>query len=419
MDADALAAIVEANAAAHHVPGVAWGVVQHGELVLTRGTGAKVAGASAPPDASTPFRIASMTKSFTAAAVLVLRDEGAVALDDPIARYVPELDGFCGPTTDAPTLTVRHLLTMAAGWATDDAWADRHLDATPAELSVVLAAGPTSADTAGVRFEYSNTGYAALGRLLANVTGMSAQQVITEHLLGPLGLSSTTWTRPDGAATGYRWQDGGWLEEPALDDGEYGPMGGLWSTVTDIARWVGWFLDAFPARDDPDPGPLRRATRREMQQAHRAFPTTLERGSDGSPDRLMAGGYGFGLRVVHELGPRDVVAHSGGLPGFGSNMRWLPEHGTGVVALGNVTYAPMGALTARLVDALAERDELGASHRAPDDLVRAAADGLVALLGEWDDGRAGQLFADNVALDEDHGRRRGAAEALGGRPHLV
>src|SRR3712207_9412711 len=80
-----------------------------------------------------------------------------------------------------------------------------------------------------------------------------------------------------------------------------------------------------------------RASRREMQQAHRAFRSSL----DAETGRLDAGGYGFGLVVTHDLRFGHLVHHAGGLPGFGSYMAWLPDHGVGVVGLANRTYAPV------------------------------------------------------------------------------
>ena len=94
--------IVDRFLAGTHIPGLAYGVVLGGELVHSRGVGTLRVGEDAPPDADSAFRIASMTKSFTAATILGLRDEGQLSLDDPIARHVPELAGLHGPTADAP-----------------------------------------------------------------------------------------------------------------------------------------------------------------------------------------------------------------------------------------------------------------------------------------------------------------------------
>ncbi|MFP5489518.1 MAG: serine hydrolase domain-containing protein, partial [Acidimicrobiia bacterium] len=120
-------ALVAGFAADRHCPSIGWGVIQDGRLVGHGSTG--VVGAR-PPDERTVYRIASMTKSFSAAATLLLRDEGALGLEDPIGRHAPELAHLRSPTSDAPAITIRDLLTMGSGLAGDDPWADRHLDLT-------------------------------------------------------------------------------------------------------------------------------------------------------------------------------------------------------------------------------------------------------------------------------------------------
>jgi len=349
-DIDALvAAAVEREC----IPGVAYGVIVEGALAHAGGLGVVVAGSSMTPDEHTMFRIASMTKSFTAAAVLLLRDEGHLALDDPIAQHVPELAELRAPTTDGPAITVRHLLTMSAGMATDDAWADRHLDADRDAMDAIFRSGATFAFGPGVAHCYSNLGYAMLGRAVGNVTGRPCQDVIAERLLRPLGMNETSWTEasPSGgaAATGHRLLDGAWATEPALADGGFAPMGGLWSTVSDLATWVRFLSDAFPPRDDADDGPLRRSSRREMQQIARVVPGAPGPTAAASP---AVQGYGMGLRVSLDADLGLMVDHSGGLPGFGSNMRWLPGRHVGVVALANVTYANMRTFTRDAFDVL-------------------------------------------------------------------
>ena len=107
------------------IPGVAWGVVRDGALSHAGGAGTIRDGEDRRPDADSVYRIASMTKSFTATAVLLLRDEGRLGLDDPVGAHVPALAGWAPPTADSPAITIRHLLTMSAGLATDDPWGDR------------------------------------------------------------------------------------------------------------------------------------------------------------------------------------------------------------------------------------------------------------------------------------------------------
>jgi D-alanyl-D-alanine-carboxypeptidase/D-alanyl-D-alanine-endopeptidase len=109
-----------------HAPGLAWGLVRDGALAEAGGIGTLRAGQEAAVDADAVFRIASMTKSFTAAALMTLVVEGRVRLDEPVATYVPELASWRGPTADGPPITVRHLVSMESGLPNDDAWADRH-----------------------------------------------------------------------------------------------------------------------------------------------------------------------------------------------------------------------------------------------------------------------------------------------------
>jgi CubicO group peptidase (beta-lactamase class C family) len=409
MRADALALIADHARTAmerDRLPGIVYGVVEGGAVVHTAGFGTTRAGTVSRPDEHTLFRIASMTKSFTAAAVLLARDAGLVVLDDPVGRYVPELAGLRGPTRDSPVITLRHLLTMSGGFATDDAWADRHLDMSTSHFDALLRDGTHFAYAPGVAYCYSNLGYAALGRVVANVYGRSCQQVVADRLLEPLDMHDTGWDAEQPAdrrrAHGHRVLDGEWLAEPALADGQLAPMGGLWSTVVDLGRWVAFLADAFPPRDDSDDAPLCRASRREMQQVARLMPSSGPASS----------GYAMGLRVSIHPGIGRTVHHSGGLPGFGSNMRWMPSRGVGVIALANLTYADMAAFTEKAVELLHGADALPPRYEVHAPLVHDAGAALVGLLASWDDERAGALFADNVLLDDDTAHRRANAAAL-------
>ncbi len=388
-------------------PRMAWGVLLEGALAHAGGHDA---------DEHTAFRIASMTKSFTAAAVLALRDDGVLRLDEPIAAYAPELGALRPPTADSPRPTVRDLLTMTSGLASDDPWADRHLDLADADLDAVVASGAHWAGTPRTMFEYSNLGYAVLGRVVARLTGAPVQELIRTRFLVPLGLAHTSFTAdalPPGTsiAAGFAPIEGEYAEELQLDDGTMAPMGGLYSTVTDLAVWSSFMLDAFPPRDDPDAAPLSRASRREMQRVWTGIPHEVRVSGDG---RRRAGpsGYGMGISVSHDdaLGP--VLGHSGGLPGYGSNMRWVPDAGVALIALANVTYAPMADATFAVLDVLAQHGDVHRTATPAPAAIEDAAERLVALLDSWDDARADALFSDNVFLDESRPRRRAAADAL-------
>ncbi|MDF1504524.1 serine hydrolase domain-containing protein [Roseisolibacter sp. H3M3-2] len=411
----AVDSLMRAHAERTRVPGIAYGIVLDGRLVHVGTHGIREVPSRAAVDSSTVFRIASMTKSFTAAAVLQLRDAGKLRLDDPAERYVPELRALRGPTTDAPRITVRDLLTHSAGFPEDNPWGDQQLAATEAELTRMMRGGIPFSTAPGTAYEYSNYGFAILGRVVANVSGMPYPRYLRERLLLPLGMRSTTLEArdvpPARLAFGYRVQDGEWLLEPALPDGAFGPMGGLLTTVADLSRWVAFLQDAWPARDGGDQGPLSRASRREMQQVWRYNGATAVRDSTGAP-ALSAGGYGYGLGVRQTCLYRVSVSHTGGLPGYGSLMRWLPEQGVGIVALGNRTYTGWGGPAEEALALLVKAGGLAPQTPAPAPVLVERQGQVARLLARWDDALADSVAAMNLYLDEPKARRRAAYERL-------
>jgi len=409
-------AVADRLLAKRHIPGVAYGVVAGGKLVHDRGIGTLRVGEDAPPDADSIFRIASMTKSFTAATILVLRDEGRLALDDPIAEHVPELAGLRGPTADAPVITVRHLLTMSSGLATDDPWGDRQQGLELRAFAELLRGPLTFAWTPGTRFEYSNLGYGILGRLITNVAGAEYRDAVRERILAPLGMDSTGFLREEipeaRLALGYVWRDDAYVEEPLDPYGALASMGGIFTSVRDLARWVAFFTDAWPPRDDPERGlPLSRASRREMQTAQGSWLPTLDAGLDGDP-KVTSGGYGFGLFVEDSTRWGRIVLHSGGYPGFGSNMAWQPASGLGVIVLANHRYAPSTLLAREMLASLLASEAVPPRRLRPAAATTAARAAVERLFQGWDDDLAASLFAMNVELDEPVARRREAVERL-------
>src|SRR5262245_41414778 len=133
-----------------HVPGAAWGIVVDGQLAHVGITGVRDVPPKAPVDADTVFRIASMTKSFTAMSILKLRDEGKLSLDDPAEKYEPEMKALKYPTSDSPKITVRHLLSHAEGFPEDNPWGDRQLANTEAQLSQMIKGGIPFSNAPGV-----------------------------------------------------------------------------------------------------------------------------------------------------------------------------------------------------------------------------------------------------------------------------
>jgi len=395
------------------VPGFVYGLIHGGELVHVRGLGTLRVGEDATPDARSVFRIASMTKSFTAAAVLSLRDEGLLRLDDPIDRYVPELEALRYPTADSPRITIRHLLTMTAGFPTDDPWGDRQQGLDLGDFSTILRGGLSFAWAPGTRFEYSNTGYGILGRLITNVVGREYREVVRERLLAPLGMRETGYLEeevdPERLARGYIWRDGAFVEEPMDGYGALAAMGGIFTTVEDLTHWVAGFLDAVPPRDDPDDRhPLSRASRREMQQPMVPEVVRLSHTSaDAMPD-AEGSHYGFGLFQIDDVRYGRSIGHGGGYPGFGTHMRWHPASGLGLVAFTNHRYGPAGPLARDMLNELLRAEAAPLRRTRPNTATLAARETVERLIEDWDDAVAAATFAMNVELDEPLELRKAA-----------
>ena len=455
-----------------NIPGAAWGIVIDGELAHTGVMGYRDVPAKAPVTPDTVFRIASMTKSFTAMAILKLRDEGRLSLDDPAEQYVPEMKALVYPTSDSPRITIRHLLSHAEGFPEDNPWGDQQLAETDEALSAMIRGGIPFSNAPGVAYEYSNFGFAILGRIVANVsrgirgtrgsegrgvrgtrgsegrgirgtrgsegrgirgtrgpgtrgtgpggTGPGGSETaeytryIEDTILKPLGMTSTTLepsrVPASRLAHGYRWEDAQWKNEPLLANGSFGSMGGMLTTLSDLGRYVGAFLAAWPPRDGPETAPVRRAALREMQQVWRPSPASVS-GSAGAV-QLNAGGYGYGLRVAQTCQFPAVVSHTGGLPGFGTLMRWLPEYGVGIIAFGNRTYSGWTRTADAAFAVLARTGALQPRVVQPSPALVAARDAVARLIVRWDDAAADRLAAENLYLDESKERRRAAIAQL-------
>ncbi len=398
------------------VPGVAWGVVRDGRLVHAGGAGTARDGEDARPDADTVFRIASMTKSFTAATILLLRDEGRLRLDDPVAAHVAALRDWRPLTTDAPPITIRDLLTMSSGLASDDPWGDRQQGLPIDAFERLLTEGPSLARPAGTAFEYSNLGYGILGRVVTAAAGAEYRDVVRTRLLEPLGMAASVFegdeVPPERLAHGYVRRGETLVREGEDRYGALASMGGLFSSVRDLAAWVTGWLDAFPARDDPEGRhPLRRSSRREAQQVHRAILPEVRPQAADAPPSVDTGGYGFGLGVVHDPDLGTFAGHAGGYPGFGSNMAWHPASGLGIVGLGNRRYAPLRPAVMDALAALVRADLVPRRRAVALDAVERARDAVKALLAGWDDAVADSQFAMNMDLDEPRELRRAAIEA--------
>lgn len=385
-----------------HFPATAYGIVIDNELMLSGAMGFVNLKNNTPATSGSLFRIASMTKSFTAMAIVKLRDDGKLRLDDPASTYIPELGNITYLTEDAPGITIRNLLTMTAGFPEDNPWGDRQLADPVPELLKFIKDGISFSNVPSKEFEYSNLGYALLGQIITNVSGMTYEQYITKNLLEPLGMVNTKWEYAEVDSTllalGYRWEDDQWKEEPLLHDGTYGAMGGLITSVEDFSKYVMFHLSAWPPRNGEDSGPLKRSSLREMHKPWQFRGLDVNAVSNGHLCPTT-GGYGYGLGWRRNCEGVERLSHSGGLPGFGSEYRFYPEYGFGIICFANLTYANAGMPNSIVMDTLFSMNALTKRELPVSDTLKQRATQVMELLKSWDKPLEAKILAENFYLD--------------------
>ncbi|MEP7120020.1 MAG: serine hydrolase domain-containing protein [Byssovorax sp.] len=339
-------ALLDEEVRAQSFPGIALGVVIDGELAYAKGFGVTDLVTKAKPDADTVYRIGSITKSFTALAVLALRDEGALGLDDPLTRFLPEAGGLVYPTRDTPSITLRQLLTQTSGLprlgSFDYTRPDREL--SEEEVLKSLASFPLE-NAPGSSFVYSNLGFGLLGIAVGRASHTSLRAVVGKKIFEPLGMTSSGWD-PAGVpagriATPYKRGASGALEPTATWRlGASEGAGGIYSSLRDMGRYVAFQLAAYPPRNAPAPGSIRRSSVREAHfNARRSGRLSVElREAPAKGEDLVtasSASYGYGWRSEETCTFNEIIRHSGAVAGFAASVSFLPESGVGVVALTN------------------------------------------------------------------------------------
>lgn len=393
-------------AARIHSPGIAFGIVVDGKLAYVGTDGFTDIEKKIPVTSSSLFRIASMSKSFTAMAILKLRDEGKLNLDDPAYLYVPELKKLKYPTADSTPITIRHLLTHGAGFPEDNPWGDRQLADTDKDLSALLEKQISFSNPPGIAYEYANLGFALLGRIVTKVSGMPYQKYIRENIWRPLGMNTSEWeyanVAPDKLAHGYRWQREKWEEETLLHDtpdGSWGAMGGMITSIDEFAKYMVFHMSAWPPSNAPETGPIKRASVREMHHPWRL--------SGFNPNFTYAGGrvcatasaYSYGLGWTRDCDGRVYIGHSGGLPGFGSQWRILPDYGIGVVSFGNVTYAGLGGVNTQVLDLMVREANLKPRELPVSAILAQRKAEILKIIPSWENAEKSGIFAENFFPD--------------------
>ena len=390
----------------NHFPGIAFGVVVDGKLVHTGNYGYTDIEKKIPVTAQSLFRIASMSKSLTAMAILKLRDEGKLNLDDPAYLYIPELKNIKYPTADAPVITIRHLLTHGAGFPEDNPWGDRQLADNDKDLMEFIGKQISFSNPPGIAYEYSNLGFALLGKIVTSVSGIRYQDYIKKNIWEPLGMKTSTYeygdVAPDKLAHGYRWLNEKWNEEQLLHDtkdGSWGAMGSMISSINEFANYMAFHLSAWPPNNAKDDGPIKRSSVREMHHPWRFNGLNLNYTYPGGRNCPLATAYCYGLGWTRDCEGRIYIAHSGGLPGFGSQWRIMPDYGIGVVAFANRTYAPMSPINMQVLDTLIKLAGLQPMQLPPSNILEQRKNDLVKLLPDWNNAEQSGIFAENFFPD--------------------
>ena len=394
------------HAEENHFPGISFGVVVDGKLVYTGNYGYTDIEKKTPVTSSSLFRIASMSKSFTCMAILKLRDEGRLDLDDPAYYYIPELKNLKYPTADAPHITIRHLMTHGAGFPEDNPWGDRQLADSDKDLMEFIGKQISFSNPPDIAYEYSNLGFALQGKIITKVSGMRYQDYIKKYILEPLGMNTTTYeygdVAPDKLAHGYRWLNEKWNEEELLHDtkdGSWGAMGSMISSIEEFGNYMALHLSAWPPNNAKDDGPIKRSSVREMHHPWRwngfnpnyKFP-------DGRSCAVMSA-YCYGLGWMKDCDGKTYISHSGGLPGFGSQWRIMPDYGIGVVAFANRTYSPFGFVNLRVLDTIIKIAGLQPRQLPSSKILEQRRNELMKILPDWNNAEQSGIFAENFFPD--------------------
>jgi len=402
--------MVKARVESSGTPGIFATLFQGDQIFLEKGVGVRAIGGRIP-DLDTTFRIASCTKSFTIVALLMLRDEGKLNLDQLITDFVPEFT-FSNLSGKKTIPTLRHLASMASGLPTDDPWADRQESISPQDLREIVGRGVNAVSTTGELFQYSNLGFALLGLTIESVSGRDFREFVSTQILKPLGMDQTGFNAddfPEGdLAMGYRKVEENWVELPFSPSGSFSSIGGLFSSGRDLRIWSNWFFSAFDEKVTGE-ALLSKASRREMQYIQTPVPLSAQ-----PSDQERVSGYGLGLFVEYDRHFGQFVSHSGGYPGFSSHMRWHIPTGLSVVVLENATYSGAMATAIALMDTALQALDFQLPKPEVWAITYEFAAKADALVRNWSDTLAAEIFSENVGLDIPFRERTASIETLVG-----
>jgi CubicO group peptidase (beta-lactamase class C family) len=325
---------LEGQVAIRQLPGVVVGVVSDQDLIWAKGFGHADVDAGRPMELDTRFRMASHSKLFTATAIMQLREEGKLRLDDPVSEYLPWFS-FRNAAPDDPPVTIEHLLTHSSGLPREAGshWSDLDFP-TEGELKELMSQrqAPFSPE---VRWKYSNLAYTIAGMVIEQVSGMSWADYLQKNVFDPLGMSASSVDKEDPKmATGYgrRMPDGSREVLPFVDARGMAAATGLTSTVDDMAKFVSAQFRTGQRGGDRI---LSTPSLREMHRV-RMLESTWTRGQ----------GIGFSVQRIDD---KLYVGHGGGYPGYTTNTLIQLDSKVGVIVLTNTNDSNPGQFAQQLM----------------------------------------------------------------------
>jgi D-alanyl-D-alanine carboxypeptidase len=335
------------------IGGISIGVVSGSSLVWSKHYGYAESEAKRAPTNDTAFRIGSITKQFTALALLQLVEDGKMRLTDPLEKYVPEIKSVKNPPAGTPPITLLQVATMHSGLAREPGCAQHSVGPLAVWQKKVIDCLPetTYANEPGTTFLYSNIGYASLGLAIERAAGKPFTAFVTDRILKPLGMTRTAWEpSPElrrNLAHGYqRVADGGGTATRGAADRELEgrgyrvPNGALFSTVTDLSKFVAWELGEGPA------GILKK----ETQDAN--YARVFASGA------AFTSGYGVGFQVSRR-GDVVMLGHGGSTAGYHASAMVSRTAKLGVIVLRNcdscAANVDAGPLAARILQRIATK----------------------------------------------------------------
>ena len=319
-----LEAWIESQMAYRGQPGISVGVVYDQKLIWAKGFGYADTEKKIAATPATIYRMASVTKTFTATAIMQLRDAGKLSLDDPVVKHLPWFK-IKSLFADAPVITIRHLLTHTSGLPREAAfpyWLENNFP-TIEQIKETLPQ-QEAAFAPETRWKYSNLALALAGEIVAVVSGSPYDVYVRNHILEPLGMSSSTILFPEAQrsrlAVGYgrRMPEGKREIRPYMNCKGITPAANLSSTVEDLARYL-----AFEMGDGKADGRtlLKSSTLREMHRVHWLRPD-------------WRGGQGIGF-AINRTNDRTIVGHGGSLAGYRTQISFSPDEKIGIIVLTN------------------------------------------------------------------------------------